>query len=261
MMIERNSSALLEIAPKNFMALHLFIIAFLNFSIIGCSVNLDGDETMTSAYFTGKLAELEVAVRADDPASIAAAIASGADVNGRGEHMVTPLIIAVDRLKATAVAELLAQGADPNLRADDGASAVSLAVDNYRAAPEIMEQIFEAGGNPNTLRPNNNPVIMRFVHDRNCERLRYMKSIGADLDVRTRADDPIITDAAVAQDWDIVWCLIELNARYDYETTARSPISRSLSRGFPAPDSPIYPYKVKVWEFLKSHGIAVPPLD
>lgn len=238
----------------------LIIIAVLLVSCAGCSGNLNGDQAMTSNYFTGKLAALEAAVQADDRAAVAEAIAAGADVNGRGEHNVTPLMIAVDRLKPAAVAELLARGADPNLKADDGAGAVSLAVENYRDAPQIMEQVFAAGGDPDTLRPNRNPVIMRFVNDCNCERLGYMKSIGANLDARTRAADPIITDAAVGQDWDMVWCLIELGARYDYEGTVRSPLSQSLQGAFPAPDSPIYPYKVKVWEFLKAHGVTVPPL-
>lgn len=88
-----------------------------------------------------------------------------------------------------------------------------------------------------------------------------MKELGANLDITTRAGDPIITWASTSRDWDVVWCLIELGAKYDYETTSRRPLSRSLAANFPSPDSPIYPYKVKVWEFLKSKGIAVPPLN
>ena len=88
-----------------------------------------------------------------------------------------------------------------------------------------------------------------------------MKVLGANLDITTREGDPIITDAALGQDWDIAWCLIELGAKYNYEQTSRQPISASLRGTFPSPDSPIYPYKVKVWQFLKAHGIAVPPLN
>ena len=217
-----------------------------------------GDVT---GLFPKQLAALDAAILADDPAGIAAAVAAGADVNTRSAQNVTPLMIAVDRLKPAAVAELLRHGANPNLKADDGASAVSLAVENDRRAPQIMEEVFAGGGDPNIRRPNNDPVIMRFINDRNCERLRYMKSIGADLDITTRARDPIITNASLAQDWDVVWCLLQLGAKFDYETTSRSPISRSLAGKFPAPDSPIYPYKVKVWQFLKARGIAVPPLE
>lgn len=38
-------------------------------------------------------------------------------------------------------------------------------------------------------------------------------------------------------------------------------MTRTLRGTFPTPDSPIYPYKVKVWEFLKSKGLPVPPLN
>jgi ankyrin repeat protein len=170
-------------------------------------------------------------------------------------------MFAVDRQKQQAVAELLARGANPNLKADDGTSAVFLAVENYRDAPDIMFAVIKGGGDPNTRRPDDDPVIMRFLNDRNCEFIRHMKALGADLDITTRAGDPLITDASTARDWDVVWCMIELGAKYDYEKNSRSPLSRSLAAKFPSPDSPIFPYKKKVWQFFKDHGIAVRPLS
>ncbi|MDD5295819.1 MAG: hypothetical protein PHU46_02800 [Rhodocyclaceae bacterium] len=213
-----------------------------------------------SKYFQGPDALLDGAIQADDRSAIARAIASGANPNARGIHDVTPLMLAVDRLKPQAVAELLARGADPNARAGDGNGPVSLAVENYRNAPEIMFAVIRGGGNPDTRRPDDDPVIMRFVNDRNCEFIRHMKALGANLDITSRMGDPIISDAAIGADWDVVWCLIELGARYDYEGKVRDPLSKSFFDDFPAPDSPIFPYKKKVWQFLKEHGIAVPPL-
>jgi hypothetical protein len=59
----------------------------------------------------------------------------------------------------------------------------------------------------------------------------------------------------------MVWALIELGAAYDYEKAGpRQALTKALSLRFPAPDSPLYPYKLKVWQFLKDKGIAVPPL-
>lgn len=215
---------------------------------------------MEKKYFKGAAEHLETAIRADDRAAVVAALRAGADVNARGIHNVTPLMMAVDELKRQAVAELIARGANPNLKADDGAGAVSLAVENYREAPDILFALMKAGGDPNTRRPDNDPVIKRFLNDRNCEFIRHMKNWGGDLNVVTRGGDPIITVAGLVDDWDIVWCLIELGARYDYELTSRSPLSNSLASHMPSPDSPIFPYKKKVWTFLKEHGIRVPPL-
>jgi len=213
-----------------------------------------------SKFFQGQDALLDAAIQADDRAAVARAIAAGANVNAKGVHDITPLMIAVDRLKPQAVAELLARGADPNAKAKDGHSPVSLSVENYRHAPEIMFTVIRAGGNPDTRGPDNDPVIMRFVDDRNCEFIRHMKALGADLNIRSRTGDPIICDAATGRDWDIVWCLIELGAQYDYEGKSRAPLSLPMAASFPSPDSPIFPYKKRVWQFLKEHGIAVPPL-
>lgn len=226
-----------------------------------CSSLVQGvNKKMDTSYFSGVEAKLEAAVRADDREAIAAAVAAGANVNARGIHNITPLMMAVDRLKRNAVIELLARGANPNLKADDGASPVSLAVENYRDAPDIMFAVFKNGGDPNIRRPNDDPVIKRFLNDRNCEFIRHMKTLGADLDVTTRSGDPIITAASTAGDWDVVWCLIELGAKYDYEKTSRAPLTRSLAGTFPSFDSPIFPYKKKVWQFFKDHGIPVQPL-
>ncbi|MFN7779339.1 MAG: ankyrin repeat domain-containing protein [Betaproteobacteria bacterium] len=218
---------------------------------------------MSKGFFTeGPGAALEAAIVADDPQAIERALAAGAQVNARGRRNATPLMVAVDRLKPRAVTTLLARGADPNLKADDGTSAVSLAVENYRQAPELMEMLFAAGGNPNMRRPDDDPVIIRFVADHNCDYIRKMKNYGADLDIKTRAGRPLILSTGTAQDWDVVWCLIELGAKYSYDESSPGwPLTRTLEGTFPSPDSPIYPYKVKVWEFLKSKGLPVPPLN
>jgi hypothetical protein len=213
-----------------------------------------------SKYFKGPDAALEPAIQADDRAAITRAVAAGANVNAKAVHGITPLMLAVDRLKPQAVAELLARGADPNAKASDGNGPVSLAVENYRQAPGIMFAVIRAGGDPNTRWSDGDPVIMRFVNDRNCEFIRNMKALGANLDITTGTGDPIITAAAIGTDWDVVWCLIELGAKYDYEDKVRDPLSKSFFDNFPSPDSPIFPYKKKVWQFLKEHGIAVPPL-
>lgn len=221
------------------------------------------DKGMDGKYFTSKYVKLEAAIQADNRERVAQALAGDLDVNVRGMHGITPLMMAVDKLKACAVAELLAQGANPNLKADDGTCAMSLAVENYRQDPDILFALINGGGDPNARRPDDDPVLMRFVNDRNCDFIRQMKNLGADLDITTRGGDPIITEAALGCDWDVVWCLIELGAKYDYEQNANPHIislSRSLDDNFPAPDSPIYPYKKKVWHFLQDHGIAVKPL-
>lgn len=214
---------------------------------------------------SGPQAALDQAVTADDAAGIATALATGAKFDARGPHGLTPLMAAVDRQKLRAVTTLLGAGADPNASADDGASPVSLAVENYRIEPvgrQIMMAVFQAGGRPDTRRPNGDPVLMKFVNLHDCDGVRLMKSLGADLGARDRGGDPVITKAATGMDWDVVWCLVELGARFDYENGgARQPLSRSLANKAPSRSSPLFAYKEKVWQRLREAGIALPPLS
>jgi ankyrin repeat protein len=218
-----------------------------------------GGQVNKPLFTDPKLMQLQRAIENQDAAGVQAALASGAPVNGRGRQQITPLMLAVDILALDPVLVLLKAGADPNLQADDGNSAVSLAVANYRRAPEVMRAVFAAGGNPNMRRPDDDPVIMRFVNDRSCEHIRYMKSLGADLEITTRTGDSLVSDTAVSGDWDVTWCLLELGAN-PTSAHSRLPLIRLLRGTFPAPDSPIYPYKLKVWQLMKDRGHPVEPL-
>lgn len=222
--------------------------------------------TSSTQFFTsGPQAALELAIRADDVAAIAAALAHGASANATGKFDITPLMIAVDAQKPRAVQALLMAGARPNAIARDGNGPVSLAVKSYLAKPfgrEIMMAIFKGGGDPNARQPDGDPVLMRFIYDRDAADLKLMKQLGANLDILDRTGDPLVTSVAMSQDWDMAWALIELGAAYDYEGgRSRRPLSLALKGPYPAPDSPLYPYKRRVWQLLKDKGLAVPPLE
>jgi hypothetical protein len=216
-------------------------------------------------FLTEPQASLEAAIRSDDPAGISRAIVAGAKVGARGKQEVTPLMIAVDAQQLESVVALLKAGADPNAKAIDGHGPVSLATESYRAKPNgdaILTAVMIAGGDPNARRPDRDPVVMRFANDHDIEHLKRFKAMGANLDILDRGDDPLITTVAMGQDWDVVWAMIELGARYDYEGgQSRRPLSRALSLPYPASDSPLYPYKLKVWQFLKDKGLPVKPLQ
>jgi hypothetical protein len=214
-------------------------------------------------FLSGIQQRLELAIRADDAVAVDQLLSAGAHVNARGLHEVTPLMIAVDAQAPQAVAALLRAGANPNLKAADGAGAVHLAVESHAVATsghEILTMVMQGGGDPNTRRPDRDPVIARFTYDHDLEDLRWFKSIGANFDIRARTDRPFISDVAYAQNWDSVWIMIELGARYDFEGTAY-PLSKALDTPYgSSPDSPLYPYKLKVWQLLKDRGAAVAPL-
>jgi hypothetical protein len=219
--------------------------------------------TKATFFSSGVQQRLEVAIRSDDPMAIDQLLSAGAQVNARGLHDVTPLMVAVDVQTPRAVAALLRAGANPNLKAADHAGAVHLAVESHAVEPsgkDILAMIMKAGGDPNTLRPDGDPVIIRFTYDHDLDDLRWFKSLGANLDIIGRAEEPIIADVAYGQNWDSVWIMIELGARYDYEKTVH-PLSKALNSPYASsPDSILYPYKLKVWQLFKDRGFAVRPL-
>jgi len=222
--------------------------------------------TPTSKFFdAGPQAALEIAIRADDVADIQGAIAHGASVNALGKFNITPLMVAVDAQSPRAVHALIQAGALPNAMAQDRNGPVTLAVKSCRAQPngwEIMLAVLAAGGDPNTRQPDGDPVIMRFILDHDAAGLKLMQSLGANLDILDRGGDPLITSVAMSQDWDMVWALMELGVRVDYEHgKSRRPLSLALKGPYPARDSPLYPFKRKVWQALKDQGLEVPPMD
>ncbi|KVH57062.1 hypothetical protein WS89_22285 [Burkholderia sp. MSMB1072] len=209
--------------------------------------------------FSGPDIPLEQAIEADDPAAVARAIAGGASVNARGARNVTPLEFAVAIHRKKAAAALIAHHADPNLRDADGDSAVSLAVNAYRRDPSLLAMVLDGGGNPNAVRPDGDPVIVRFLNDRNLDAITYLHARGADIDAEVDGQ-PMVVDAAWGADWDVVWRLIELGARTDTPKAAAGLVETFRIPGATLPDSPVYPFKVKVWVHLKAQGLdPVPP--
>ncbi len=47
---------------------------------------------------------------------------------------------------------------------------------------------------------------------------RRLPKLGADVNARERTGNPLIIDAALVDDWDVVRCFLGLGAQYDYHT-------------------------------------------
>ena len=247
-----------------FFALNIAFMTLACFACVSANSSALIQMASTSAIFfsAGIQQRLELAIRANDSTVVAQLLSTGAKVDARGKHEVTPLMIAVDAQVPDAVAALLRGAGNPNLKAADGSSPVSLAAENHAVQPrghEILAMIMANGGDPNTLRPDSDPVIARFIYDHDLDDLRWFKSLGANIDIIGRGNRPLIANVAFAQNWDGVWCLIELGARYDYEHSLYS-LSEALDSSYPSPDSPLYPYKLKVWQLLKEKGLPVKPM-
>jgi uncharacterized protein len=212
------------------------------------------------SWFTGKDGLLEAAIDADNGSQVEESVRAGANVNAKGLHGVTPLEYAIDHLHKNAYQALLRLGADPSLRDDRKENATTLATGSFARDPDYLLGALRAGADPNTRRPDGDPIIVRFLNDRNLDAITVMSQHGADLDLRNRSGDPLVISAAIVEFWDVVWRLLQLGAKYDY---THEPFSWAQILNRPKvtpPDSPLWPYKVRTWTFLHERGISLPSL-
>src|SRR5207302_943583 len=98
-----------------------------------------------------------------------------------------------------AYTRLLQIHADTAQRDDEKDNAMTLATQAYAKDPDYLLLALQANGDPNTRGPDNDPIIMRFVADRNLDAIRMMKAKGADIDVRGRTNRPLIITAGLAE--------------------------------------------------------------
>lgn len=210
--------------------------------------------------FRGADATLEKAIEHDDGLAVEAALRVGANPNARGTGGTTPVQYAAGTMKKHAMVLLLQHGADPHARDDGGENAVTLAATAWHRDPDVLRILIRAGADPNTRRSDGDPVIQRFINDADLDAIRYMASAGADLNARNRSGRPLVVAAGIAEEWDVLWLLLELGARHDYAGEPFTLEDAFATPGVTPPDSPLWPYKEKVWHILRNRGVLLPPL-
>lgn len=192
---------------------------------------------------------------------VEAAVAQGADVNEPLPNGATPLMWAIAHRKTAAVRALLKARADVSARDKEGDVALTVAT---RFAPKddltILEMVLMAGANPNARRPGGDPAITSLTRSQNLEGIRVMARHGADLNALTRSNRPLIIEAALVRAWDVVAALMEGGANPDV-VEGKLRVAEILKNDtMTRPDSPIWPWKVKVWHYLAARGEVMPKL-
>lgn len=233
-----------------------YLCALLSLCLSACSQTAD-----SAKYFTKNAAErtLETAINNDDAQGVNTAIAQGADVNTVGKAQLTPLLLSVGSLKLKATKALLEAGADPQMREISGQNAMTVAAEAYGKVPELLEMLLNHGGDPSIRGSDDDPIITNFLTAFDFDAVRYLASKGADINARTNTKRPLVVSYALSGDWDAVWVLLKLGADYNYADEQLNIEGLLNDPDRHAPGSPLWPYKVKVWKFLKEKGVAVAP--
>jgi uncharacterized protein len=236
------------------------VVVILLFLAFFPHISVAGAKESTMKYFQGNDAEkmLEQALEQDSAEGVVKAIKAGANPNTRGLYGVTPLEMAVGKFKKQVVAELLRQGADTSVRDVEGDNAVTIAVRAYKRDPQLLDMLLNAGADPNTLLNDDDPIIVQFLADHDLNAIRYLHGKGANIDARERTGDPLIMSEGVTKDWDSVWTLLKLGAKFNYPNERYTWPKIFSNPTVTPPDSTLWPFKVKSWKFLKQHGQPVP---
>jgi len=212
-------------------------------------------------YFNKEEKTLEVAIAADNGNAVKLAIKNGANPNTIGIHGVTPLIVTTGNLHFNAMKALVESGANLNTYDKNGDNAVTLAAQTYiNGDKRYLEYLLDHGGNPNSKLPDGDPVITRIALMHDLDAIRWLVAKGADVNVTSRTERPLVYYFASSLDWDTAWVLIELGAKYHFTDPRFSWEKRLSDTNETPPSSPLFEYKEKVWRKLCESGIEVPPL-
>lgn len=243
---------------------------------------MTGQETAMAnpIYFSGPDLALQKAVDADDPQAVEEALRAGADVNARERQVGgTILEYAVAQLRDRVIPVLLKHGADPALRDRENANAVTVASKAWFRDTTPLRLLLEAGADPNTRDTVGQPILHRFLSRKQVDAVDLLVKHNVDINVVTAGDynprklqagsstvtvpdgDPLILDEASSDDWDMVYKLLELGAKFDYPN-ARAEMKKWYNpryENIPGVGSKMYDYKVKCWKFMTERGLKLPP--
>ena len=124
------------------------------------------------------------AVRADDPAGVAALLDRGANPNAREEDGSTALSWAAIRGNAKTASRLLKAGADPNLRNALGVSPLSIAIEN--GVSEVAQLLVRHGADPNAARESGETPLMTAARLGQVRLMELLLDRGAEVNARER---------------------------------------------------------------------------
>ena len=145
-----------------------------------------------------------------------------------------------------------------NVRDVERNNAITWAVVAYKRDPQILDILLDAGADPNTLLNDGDPIIVQFLADHDLNAIRYLHGKGANIDARDRSNDPLIIKEGIGEDWDSVWTLLELGAKFYYPNHPFTWGDIFSNPYATPPDSSLWPFKVKVRKIIRQQGQPVP---
>jgi ankyrin repeat protein len=231
--------------------------------ISGCTSQLPNSRAK-EGFHDPQVLQVALAAGNGDIAKIDALKAAGVNIDAPGDGGITPLLWALAQRNKAGFEELLKLGADPNHIEDHGAAVMT-------ATPTIADTDFlklalAHGGNPNLLISDGWPhtPLMAATIPGGLKNVKLLVEAGADVNYVEAVGKitPAISAAELNQ-YDIALYLLEHGADY----AAKIPTYQGRVNGIVwciennniDPNSPLYQWRQKVIDFLRSKGVTVNP--
>ena len=198
-----------------------------------CAATDDSDTpwarlTPRDIFHDGDVYELTTASLRGDDKKVERLVRSGADVNQKGEHGLTPLFSALVAGKFKAAELLMHFGADPNVPSDDGSAPIHVASELV-FDPRFLGLILSNGGNPNLKVSSDGSTALHLAimsEDRTVEKkVSMLLASGADVNAQDNGGETPAMAAAMVYRFDIVYMLLDHGAEVSITTKSGDTLS------------------------------------
>ncbi|MBJ7224042.1 MULTISPECIES: ankyrin repeat domain-containing protein [unclassified Brenneria] len=221
-----------------------------------------GRSMQASELFEPPMVALLQSIRNGDEAAARQQLSQGLDLNIQGKEGITPLLwLVYETWDKKAVRLALKLGADPNYKDGSGDSIVNR-VSGVRD-PDWLRIVLDAGGDPNSIGRLDQPAIFSAINEERWADIKLLVERGADVNLEDGQKRNSAHYAAYLDLYDIVYWLIEQGADTTIRDRTGSDLAWSVedSLSIMSPQSPQYPWALKVKQLLQQRGVKFPPLS
>ncbi|PWC09284.1 hypothetical protein B4923_20360 [Brenneria roseae subsp. americana] len=232
--------------------------------ILGCltACQAGGRSMQASELFEPPMAALLQSIQKGDEAAARQQLSQGLDLNIQGKEGITPLLwLVYETQDKKAVRLALKLGADPNYKDGSGDSIVNR-VSGVRD-PDWLRIVLDAGGDPNSIGRLGQPALFSAINEERWADIKLLVERGADVNLTDEQRTTSTHYAAYLDLYDIVYWLIEQGADTTIRDRTGSDLAFSVedSLSIMSPQSPQYPWALKVKQLLQQRGVKFPPLS
>ncbi|RLM18469.1 hypothetical protein BIY29_18270 [Brenneria alni] len=215
-----------------------------------------------SELFEPPMVALLQSIQKGDEATARHQLSQEQDLNIQGKEGVTPLLwLIYETQNKKAVKLALKLGADPNYKDGYGDSAVNSV--SGAKDPDWLRIMLDAAGDPNAIGHLGQPALFSAINEERWADIKLLVERGADVNLKDGPGRNSALYAAYLDEYEIVYWLIEQGADitiYD-DTGSNLAFSVEDSLSIMSPQSPQYPWALKVKQLLQERGVKFPPLS